>query len=81
MPGSCLGTHRPRGFVSLVGITGRCSHPTLLTPLRSLPPWPGPAQPVAGAIAYVYDQDVIVLAFDGTGSLTNRYLHGPPPSL
>ncbi|MCL6505348.1 MAG: hypothetical protein K6T86_21960 [Pirellulales bacterium] len=43
--------------------------------------WDGEGEGLAEAIAHVYDQDDIVLAFDGTGSLTNRYLHGPPPSL
>ncbi len=40
--------------------------------------WDGEGQGLAESIAYVYDQDDIVLAFDGTGSLTHRYLRGPP---
>ncbi len=39
--------------------------------------WDGAGGGSAEEVHYVYDGDDILLAFDGDGDLTNRYLHGP----
>ena len=39
--------------------------------------WDGAGSGSAEEVHYVYDGDDILLAFDESGDLTNRYLHGP----
>ena len=39
--------------------------------------WDGAGSGSAEEVHYIYDGDDILLAFDGDGDLTNRYLHGP----
>ena len=39
--------------------------------------WDGAGSGSAEEVHYIYDGDDILLAFDESGDLTNRYLHGP----